>query len=221
MTVYVAPIVEGHTEVSCLEKLLHRIWTDVLYAPGRLQVLQPSRSNRSSLVNATHNELGDRVNEAEAKVRKYLRRATPSVGFVLLMIDAESDCPRQLGPTLLARARVAHNAVDIVCVLPTQELENWFKAAAKSLAGIGGLPADLETPPDAEVGGGGKWLTEQKRLVDPQARYKKPDDAFELAKNTDLALCRANSPSFRKLCKELAARVPAVPPPPAADPAAG
>ena len=73
------------------------------------------------------------------------------------------------------------------------------------------MPLDLAATSDAEVGSGDAWLTAQKRRVDPKSVYKKPDDAVELAKAVDLALCRANSPSFAKLCRELAARVPVLP----------
>ncbi len=39
MTLYIAPIVEGQTEAGCIERLLQRIWMELLGGPERMQVL--------------------------------------------------------------------------------------------------------------------------------------------------------------------------------------
>ena len=118
-----------------------------------------------------------------------------------------------LGPELLTRAKAIRSDIDVACVLANRQFENWFKAAAASLGGVGKLPANLVAVADPESGRGASWLTEQMKRVDPKAEYKKPGDAMALTQGMDLAQCRANSPSFAKLCRELEARVP---PPPAA-----
>ncbi len=63
--------------------------------------------------------------------------------MLLLLLDAEEDCPAKLAPRLLERARAARCDADVACVLAKRQLENWFKAAAASLAGVSGLPNDL------------------------------------------------------------------------------
>ncbi len=217
MTVYIAPIVEGHTERVCLERLLHRVWVELLTALDRLQVLPPSRGNRSSLARVGHPELELKVNEGGALLRRFLSRNADGRGVVLLLLDADDECPAVLGSQLLSRARAIRTDIDIACVLANRQFENWFMAAAASLAGVGKLPSDLVAVADPESGRGAAWLTEQIKRIDPKSVYKKPDDAVELAKAMDLVACRANSPSFDKLCRELEARLPA-PPPVASEP---
>lgn len=215
MTIYVVPIVEGETEERCLKILLSRLWK-VIQPVGDtsvLAVLEPLPTKRSSLVKIGDSELPKRIGLAANSLRDALWQPAIDTGFVLLMADAEEDCPATLGPLLLKRAKEARADLDIACVLPKRELENWFKAAAASLGGVCGLPPELAAAGDAEHGSGGEWLTSQKRRLGRNMKYKKPDDAVELAKAMDLAQCRANSPSFAKLCRELEARLP---PPPVA-----
>ena len=50
MTFYVVPIVEGQTEAGCIERLLQRVWKELLGARLRLQVLLPSRGKRDALI---------------------------------------------------------------------------------------------------------------------------------------------------------------------------
>ncbi len=207
MTLYIAPIVEGQTEELCLERILHRVWNDVLAAPARLQVLKPIRGHRSSLARERHPELEQRVNEAQIELARRLSKDALGRGLVLLLLDADKDCPATLGPALLARAAAVRSDLDISCVLAKRQLENWFKAAGESLRGVCGLPGDVVTPSDPEDGSGATWLTQQMQRYDSQAKYKKPGDGVKLAAAMNVALCRENSRSFRKLCKELDARV--------------
>jgi hypothetical protein len=216
MTLFVAPIVEGATEECCIKIILSRLWRDLLHAAerGPLAVLEPIPAKRSSLVKDSHPELEQMVERAVRVLRSSIRRFALSRGFVLLLIDAEEDCPATLGPRLLARARVARSDADIACVLAKRELENWFKAAAASLAGVSGLPDDLTVPANPEDGSGGTWLTRQMQSKDRRRKYTKPADAVELARRMDLQQCRNNSTSFDKLYRELALRLhPSVPPP--------
>ncbi len=96
-------------------------------------------------------------------------------------------------------------------VLAKRELENWFKAAAASLAGMSGLPEDLTVPANPEDGSGDTWLTRQMQRKDRRRKYTKPADAVELAQRMDLQQCRDNAPSFNKLYRELEARLPRQP----------
>ncbi len=219
MTIFVVPIVEGQTEERCIKILLSRLWKSVKPAEDAsvLAVLKPVTTKRSSLVKPGDSELPKQIQLAANSLRDALWQPAIDTGFILLLIDAEEDCPATLGPLLLKRAKEARADLDIACVLPKRELENWFKVAAASLGGVCGLPTDMAVAGDAEHGSGGDWLTAQKRRLGRNLKYNKPGDAVELAKAMDLALCRANSPSFRKLCRELEARVPPRPAAPAAE----
>ena len=213
MTLYVAPIVEGTTEEMCAKILLSRAWRQLIRGDesATLAVLPPLIVKRDAFAKRNHSAMEESIELTTAALQRALRRCPTDKGFILILIDAEEDCPATLGPELLMRAKLVRGDMDIACVLVKRELENWFKAAAASLSGVGGLPLDLEAASDAEVGSGDAWLTAQKRRVDPKSVYKKPDDAVELAKAVDLVACRANSPSFDKLCRDLEARLPAPP----------
>ncbi len=213
MTLFVAPIVEGETEERCIKFILSRLWRELLHAAERepLAVLEPIPAKRLSLVKDGHPELEQRVERAVRVLRSKIRQPAVNRGFVLLLIDAEEDCPATLGPRLLARARAARRDADIACVLARRQLENWFKTAAASLAGLCGLPDDLTVPANPEDGSGDAWLTHQMQRKNRRRKYTKPADAVELAQRMDLQQCRDNSPSFDKLCRELEARRPHAP----------
>jgi hypothetical protein len=206
MTLYIAPIVEGQTEQGCVEPLLHRIWVELLHQPERLQVVEPFRSQRDTLVHANGQVLTDGIQKAFLKLQQKKRKDAEAQLLLLILLDAEGDCPATLGPRLLQTARLARSDADIACVLAKRELENWFKAAAASLAGMCGLPNDLSVPANPEEGSGDAWLTRQIQRQDRRRKYTKPADAVELARRMDLQLCRDHSPSFDKLCRELEGR---------------
>jgi hypothetical protein len=66
----------------------------------------------------------------------------------------------QLGPQSLARACTVHSKIPFTVILAHREYETLFLAAALSLRSIGGLPPDLEAPPDPEaIRGAKEWLT--------------------------------------------------------------
>ena len=214
MTLYVAPIVEGQTEAGCVERLLHRIWTELLVAPVRLQVLSPSRGQRDALLKPTGTELPRKIEEANAKLAQCLRRDQHGRGLLLLLLDAERDCPAELAPQFLVAAQAVRSDVDITCVLAKSMLENWIVAGASTLAAVNGLPNALPTRDNPEDGSGTAWLEKQLRLQNKTRKYKKTVDAEAFVRAMALQECRTNAPSFDKLCRELEARLQPPPPPP-------
>lgn len=208
MTLHVAPIVEGETEERCIKIILSRVWRELLGAGDReaLSVLEPNPVNRSSIIENDRPEMRKKVEQSFRRLRSRLRQPGVDRGFILLLLDAEEACPAILAPSLLERAKTVRRDADIACVLAKRELENWFKAAAGSLAGVSGLPNDLSVPANAEEGSGDTWLTRQMQRQNRRRKYTKPGDAVELARRMDLRQCRDNSPSFDKLCRELEAR---------------
>jgi hypothetical protein len=218
MTFYIAPIVEGHTEADCVERLLQRVWGGLLAAPIRLKVLQPSRCKRDAFVNPSHPQFAEKIEEAYTKLMQRVRRESASRGLILLLLDAENDCPATLGPQLLAAARTRQGNVDISCVLAKRMMENWLVAGCATLGGVNGLPKLLTPPADPDGCHGAGWLKEQLRSESqpkrPTKTYKKTVDAALFIAAFDLDACRATSRSFQKLCKELELRLPLPPPPP-------
>jgi hypothetical protein len=213
VTLYIAPIVEGQTEVSCVEPLFHRIWVELLAATDRLQVLPATRVNRDALVMADQAVRKVKVEEAHVKVARHLRHDPSGRGVLFLLLDAESDCPAKLAPTLLKAAIGIRSDTPIACVLAKRMIENWIVAGASTLGGVNGLPSSLPPRNCFEDLQGARWLETQLRSQDRSRKYKKSKDAKVFVRQMDLAECRGNSPSFAKFCRELEALHAAIPTP--------
>jgi hypothetical protein len=151
---FIAPIAEGKGDVEALPKLLHRFCRDV--QPGiTLRVNPVVRVKAGSFLN--DQEYFQRYLELAARKAK----AWP-FSSVLILLDCEDDCPKALGPKLLDRARKFRPDVSTLVALARREYETWFLAAAESLRGIGGLPANLEPPSCPEkIRGAKEWLARQ------------------------------------------------------------
>jgi hypothetical protein len=209
MTAYIAPIVEGQTEVSCVERLLHRIWDEFLTRPERLQVLPPARGSRPALVHPSGGPLSVKIGDACTSLARRLHHDPSGRGLLLLLLDAENDCPATLAPRLLGTAAGAVPVgTPIACVLAKRMLENWIVAGASTLAGMHDLPTSLPSRDRFEERNGAAWLEVQLRKRDRRRKYKKKVDAAEFVRAMSLPECRANSPSFDKLCRDLEAFFP-------------
>jgi hypothetical protein len=205
MPLRVTVVVEGQGEYEAIRTLLERIWYELLHG-DYIDVTRPFRQKQGTLLKE------EGLKAAVDAVKIKLGPDTPDGPrkLILILIDAEDQCPKELAPRLLGWAREARSDADLACVLPCPMFETWLVAAAASLAGINGLPADLATPEDPEGHRLGKgWI--RKKLPH---KYSGPIHQPRFAAKIDLALCRRNSPSFDKLCRELEKRLPK---PPAAD----
>ncbi|MFC6085990.1 DUF4276 family protein [Sphaerisporangium aureirubrum] len=186
----IASVVEGHGELQAAPVLLRRLAAEI--APNTwVDFPSPYRISRNSLLVAGGIE----------RVVDLVVRATTGVSGVLVLLDADDDCPAGLGPDLLARAQATRPDVPVAVVLPNREFEAWFLAAAVSLAGYQGLAQNLEVPPNPERPRGCKeWLSKHRTDGQP---YRPKSDQAGLAATFDLHLARANSPSFDKLWRDV------------------
>src|SRR5205823_13598470 len=98
---------------------------------------------RDALVNPKHPDFTDKIEEAYAKLSRRLRHDSSGQGLLLLLLDAETDCPAELAPRLLEAATRVRPDAPIACVMPKRMLENWIVAGASTLAGVNDLPAPL------------------------------------------------------------------------------
>jgi hypothetical protein len=120
-------------------------------------------------------------------------------GGILVLADADDDCPARLGPELLARARAARSDRTIAVVLAKCEFEAWFLTGAVSLRGKRTLPADLEAPENPEdIRGAKEWLS--ARMT---PGYRETIDQPALAEALDLETAR-RSGSFDKFVRDVA-----------------
>jgi hypothetical protein len=187
-------IVEGHGEVSALPILLRRVaeWQPVASA---VEILRPIRVKR------------DRFLNKDDEFRKQLLLASAKCGddgWILIVLDADDDCPAEIGPQVFDRAQqvVAHRKLSVV--LANREFEAWFIAAAASIDGHRGFSVcegeqiDAEVPRDAKG-----WIRERMS----SGTYRELLDQPAFAAKFDLQLAHNNSRSFRKLCKEWGANL--------------
>jgi hypothetical protein len=189
--VTIASVVEGEGELSALPVVLRRL----MYAEGiwDADIRPPHLVARGRLV---------KQGGLEATVDALARRLPPGApGGILALIDADDDCPADLGPSLLDRATAVRPDRRISVVLANREFEAWFLAAAPSLGGRAGMPYDLAVPGNHETLRDCKgWLTHHRT---DGGQYKPRVDQAPLADLFDLDLARANSASFDKFCRDV------------------
>ena len=116
-------VIEGHGEVEAVPLLIRRIGYEICGL--NVQTTRPVRITKTSLV---------RPGELERAIRLAQRNAGPS-GPVVVILDADKDCPALLGPDLKARALPIAQGHHVAIIIPKMEFESWFLAAASSLAG--------------------------------------------------------------------------------------
>lgn len=185
----IASIVEGHGEVAALPVLLRRL-SEWRRAPAWPDVQMPIRVRR------------DRFLNRDEEFRRHLLLAARKCGeggWVLVLLDADDDCPADFAADVLRRAQacIPNRAVSVV--LAKREYEAWFIAAAASLDGYRGfvLPAadvpQAETPRDAKG-----WIGRQMA----GGSYGETTDQVAFTARMDLEQAYAGSRSFRKLCSE-------------------
>ena len=188
---HIGCVVEGLGDAKALPVLIRRIALR-LDPADQVVVPDPIRWSRSKLL-----KLGELEKAVELAARK-----VGGSGGVLVVLDADDDCPAALGPALLARARSQRSHLPIGVVLAKFEFEAWFLAAASSLSGCKELHANLVAPPDPESVRDAKgWLTRHM----PRSRpYVETKHQASLAQQFDLDQARS-APSFDKCFREITA----------------
>jgi len=159
--------------------------------------LTPHRMSKGRIAQNTDNALTKAAELAVRKLNNYGESEDPTL--VLVLLDADKDLPCVLGPTIQTALGGLYGS-PATCVIAKNEYETWFVAAAESLRQYLILPDDFEPIVDPEAGGMGKgWIERHFRGI----KYSETVDQPKLTARMDLALCRARSPSFDKLCREL------------------
>ncbi|KQU80359.1 MULTISPECIES: DUF4276 family protein [unclassified Rhizobacter] len=185
----IASIVEGDGEVSALPILLRRLASE--REPSALvNLLQPIRVRRDKFLN--------KDDEFRRQLLLAAAKSGPD-GWVLVVLDADDDCPATLGRDIHERAQqhIPHQRLSVV--LANREFEAWFIAAAHSLQGVRGFSSGPEEPLRAETPRNAKgWMRERMR----SGTYSEILDQPAFAARIDLQQAFDNSRSFRKLCKE-------------------
>ena len=185
----IATIVEGHGEVEAVPILLRRI-AERLSPDLNVRIRPPIRVMRDRVLKA---------GELERTVELAARQTQPD-GCILILLDAENDCPAETAPEVLRRAQAARGDRAIRVVLATSEYETWFLAAADSIAGRHGIYALTEPPADPEsIAGAKEWL---RQRMPAGRRYRETLHQPALTAIFDLDAARA-APSFDKLWRDV------------------
>jgi hypothetical protein len=188
----ISSIVEGHGEVAALPILLRRIvaWR---HPDMQLNVAPPIRVHR------------DRFIRRDEEFKRHLTLAGktcggPGRGGILILLDADDDCPIEMGRSLSQRAASVAPHQTISVILANREFEAWYIGAAASLNGIRGLnvkEADLAIHPELPRNAKG-WLSDRMPV-----NYGETTDQPAFAAKMDLEQTFARCRSFKKMCTEL------------------
>lgn len=182
-------IVEGYSEVEAVPILLRRL----LFERGRyeIKIARPLRVGRYKVV---------RSGELE-RIIELARNRPEGCAAILILLDADDDCPKEFAPVLLQRAQNASAGLPIAVVLAKSEFEAWFLASLESLRKVRGL-ADTAVSPESpeEIRDAKAYLTFQ---MTANRTYVEVDDQPALAERFDLQLARQRCPSFDKFIRDV------------------
>jgi len=127
----------------------------------------------------------------------------PNCRAIVIILDADDDCPKELAPSLLERARKAAPSILVSVVLPKSELESWFIGSISSLRGVRGIAETASLSPDAEAKRDAKgWLT---NMMGGRRVYVEVDDQPAFAATFEFELAYKHCRSFRKFQKDFKA----------------
>ena len=189
MTVQIGCIVEGQGEVEAVPILIRRVASS-LYPELQVVTPHPIRVSRSKVIQ-------------EGELERVVELAAQNIGgqgAILIILDSDDDCPAQLGPELLCRARQVRSDLPIAVVLAKREFEAWFLAAADSLRGYKGLTNNLESPNNPEEIRGAKGWLKQRR---DSRKYRETLDQPGFTARFDLNQAR-RADSFDKCYRDIA-----------------
>jgi len=180
----IQPIVEGQGEEEAVPILLRRL-RDTAQA-WTLDVGKPHRRRRTQLVKKDSLQTAVRV----AALRE------DCVG-ILVIFDADDDCPKELAPTLEEWAREAAGGKACALVMANREYEAWFLASIEELRGTAGILSDATSHPEPEAPRDAKGQLEHR--MPSGASYSPTVDQAPLTAHFNMESAYRRCRSFRKL----------------------
>lgn len=181
-------IVEGQGEEAAFPVLLRRL-RDECHAWG-MDVARPHRRRRSQLVQKDHLQTAVAV-----------AALTDNCGGIVILFDADDDCPRELAAQVKVWADEVSNGIPCAVIIANREYEAWFLGDIEHLRGKCGIRFDAplheqpETPRDA------KGQLEERMVAG--GSYAETVDQAQFSAAFDLRTTYRNCRSFRKLVTSL------------------
>ena len=139
----------------------------------------------------------------ERRLDKFLGHAQnrPDCAAVLIVVDADDDCPVELAARLAERCSRIGGRFPVQIVCACRSYEAWLLASLETIRGRRGIPDAATLPADAEnIPDPKRWLTEQ---MPPGQVYKPTTHQPSLSGAIDPCLAHRRSRSFRRLCHAL------------------
>lgn len=191
----IQPIVEGYGEVAAVPILLRRL-RDECQAFG-VEVNRPIRATRSQL-----------VREDTLKQRIKLALLQEYCGAILVIFDADDDCPKELAPVIQAWANEESGQIPSAVVMADREYEAWFLASIESIRGRRGIRNDAVSFLTPEVPRAAKHALEECMIEG--AHYSETVDQPALTAMFEMDQAYARSRSFRHLVRAFGLLVPSL-----------
>ena len=179
----IQPIVEGYGEVSSVPVLLRRLRDEA--QAWEVEIARPHRHPRSQL--AKRDPLQNAIRVAAH---------THDCAGILVLFDADSNCPMELAPNLDQWARAAAGPIPCPIVMANREYEAWFLASIESLRGQAGVREDARPFAEPERPRDAKGQLKQQMI---SKRYSPATDQVALTARFDLASAWRGCRSFQKL----------------------
>ncbi|MEX2617426.1 MAG: DUF4276 family protein [Alphaproteobacteria bacterium] len=186
-------IVEGHGEVRAVPVLLRRIAQEFCGIYD-LDILDPHRVPRGRMLSDNSEDLKKAI---ELGKRRISSKDVP--GFILVLLDADDDCPVTLAQSIFGR--IKRDDITIIVVIANKEYESWFLKAIKSLRGTRGISDIAEPPDDSESIRDAKGYLERNYFGDNEF-YQETVDQARLTSIFDINEARLSS-SFDKFYREI------------------
>lgn len=186
----IVPIVEGDGEVKAIPNLLRRVLGE-LHGRYDIRIQRPINARgKPKLLKRFENFL------------EYARR-NQECNAVLVLLDGDKDCPRDLTAALTQTAARLNLGIPVAIVCAHREYEAWFVASLDSATGENiratlGLSETAAFEGDVESIGSPKgWIQAQM----PQSTgYKETQHQASLTPFIDIEHTQGRSRSFRRLC---------------------
>ena len=183
---------EGDGDAVALPLLMARIIrekynrNDIIVAQGKSKVVKSN--GRQQL---------------ERKLERFIGHAQkkPECGAILILVDADTDCPVTLARQLSQRCAQISPICPIQIVCADRTFESWFIASLDTIKGWHGVSETAAFCGEVEkIANPKRWIGQQ--MPDGQA-YKETTHQVSFSRLIDLDLVHRNSRSFRRLCHSL------------------
>jgi len=143
----------------------------------------------------------------ETEIKRYLRIASlyPECGLILLFMDADEDCVKELAELLKPwLASECRNISSELIVIP-REYEAWIISGLESLRGQRGISPTANSCATSEQVRDAKGYISREMVGG--AKYHETSDQSALTSQVDLDLVRQRCPSFKRLIEKIESHV--------------